>query len=67
MKKDFNKVFDFNKTKPGEFHMFELDLQSKVHMNTWIDVQLYLAWFDFGEVCLRHYCLRTAFEGVAVC
>ena len=36
-------------------------------MNTWIDVQLYFAWFDFGEVCLRHYCLRTAFEGVAVC
>ena len=36
-------------------------------MNTWIDFQLYFAWFDFGEVCLRHYCLRTAFEGVAVC
>ena len=32
MERDFNKVFDFNKTKPGEFHMFELDLQSKVHV-----------------------------------
>ena len=32
MVKDFNKVSDFNKTKPGEFHMFELDLQSKVHV-----------------------------------
>ena len=29
-------------------------------MNTWIDDQLYFAWFDFGEVCLRHYCLRAA-------
>ena len=32
VEKDFNKVFDFNKTKPGEFHMFELELQSKVHV-----------------------------------
>ena len=32
MVKDFNKVFDCNKTKPGEFHMFVLDLQSKVHV-----------------------------------
>ena len=29
-------------------------------MNTWIDVWPYFAWTDFGEVCLRHYCLRTA-------
>ena len=32
VERDFNKVFDFNKTKPGEFHMFELELQSKVHV-----------------------------------
>ena len=32
VERDFNKVFDLNKTKPGEFHVFELELQSKVHV-----------------------------------